>query len=61
MNGKILESDTTRLTDNEREGFRFTYYYGALPDTEKGKLVWEFFVLDEVGKKTATQLKVDVK
>jgi hypothetical protein len=24
-------------------------------------LVWEFFVMDEAGKKTATQLNIDLK
>lgn len=61
INGKVVGSDTTKLVNEQREGFRFTYYYAPLPGTEKGKLVWEFFVLDEAGKKTATQLNIDMK
>jgi hypothetical protein len=61
INDKIIGSDTSNLADEKREGFQAKWYYGAPPGTEKGKLVWEFFVMDEAGKKTATQLNIDLK
>lgn len=48
------------LVDQEREGFERTWFSRFPADSVKGKVIWEFYIIDEDGKKTAARLNMDV-
>ncbi len=50
-----------KLVDAEREGFEKIWLVALPSDLLKGKVVIEFYVVDEMGKKSSTKFNVGLK